>query len=238
MALPRAGRILALSILGGLVAGGILAAVSLVIVQPYTNAIAELVIDELIADGEFDEEEFDFQMQSIYRLQTLGSVAAGIVAGSLVGVALIGGRKFNASPMMQGIVIAGIAWFVLYAVPSVKYPPSPLVIFYAEAASTFYPLYFGYTAVSGLAALAIIIGFKKISRKNKIFGMAAAYLVMAATAFVLFPEYDPDSSYPQALVSAWSASVSVAITVFWFSAGIICGVLWRFLAIPTSSVPA
>ncbi|HEY7734360.1 MAG TPA: CbtA family protein [Nitrososphaera sp.] len=222
------GRILALSILGGLAAGGILAAVSLVIVRPYTNAVAELVIDELIADGEFDEEEFDSLMQSIYQSQTLGSVAAGLAAGALIGGTYIVGKQLDA-PMRRAIVIAGIAWFVLYAVPSVKYPPSPLVLFYAEAASSFYPLSIGYTAVSGLAALGIVVGFRKISRKNKIFGMAAAYLVIAATAFVFFPEYDPDSSYPQGLVSAWSATVSAAFTVFWFAAGTICGVLWRFL---------
>lgn len=222
------GRILALSILGGLIAGGILAAVSLIIVQPLNNAIADLVIDELVADGEFDEEEFDSQMQSMYRLQTLGSVAAGLADGALIGGTYIAGKRLNA-PMRHAIVIAGIAWFVLYAVPSVKYPPSPLIFFHAEAASSFYPLSIGYAAVSGLAALGITIGFRKISRKNKIFGMAATYLVIVAIAFVFFPEYDPDSSYPQALINAWSASVSAAMTVFWFSAGIICGVLWRFL---------
>jgi hypothetical protein len=146
----------------------------------------------------------------------------------LIGGTYIVGKQLDA-PMRRAIVIAGIAWFVLYAVPSVKYPPSPLVLFYAEAASSFYPLSIGYTAVSGLAALGIVVGFRKISRKNKIFGMAAAYLVIAATAFVFFPEYDPDSSYPQGLVSAWSATVSAAFTVFWFAAGTICGVLWRFL---------
>lgn len=229
MASPPVGRILALSILGGLVAGGILAAVSLIIVQPYTNAVAELVIDELIADGEFDEEEFDLQVQSIYRSQILGSIAAGLAAGALIGGTFIAGKRLNASPIKYAIAIAGIAWFVLYAVPSVKYPPSPLIVFYAEATSSFYPLFIGYTAVSGLAALGIIMGFRKMSRKDKIFGMAATYLVIVAIAFVLFPEYDPDSSYPQALVNAWSASVSAAMTVFWFSAGIICGVLWRFL---------
>ncbi len=222
------GRILALSILGGLIAGGILAAVSLIVVRPHTNAIADLVIDELIADGEFDEEEFDSQMQSIYQSQTLGAVAAGPAAGALIGGTFVAGKKLDA-PIKHAIVIAGIAWFVLYAVPSVKYPPSPLIVFYAEAASSFYPLSIGYTAVSGLAALGIAIGFRRISRRNKMFGMAAAYLVIVAIALVLFPEYDPDSSYPQALVNAWSASVSAAMTVFWFSTGIICGVLWRFL---------
>lgn len=229
MASPRVGRILALSILGGLVAGGILAAVSLIIVRPYTNAIADLVIDELISDGEFDEEEFDSQMQSIYRLEILGSIAAGLAAGGLIGGTYVAGKQLNASPVRQSIVIAGIAWFVLYVVPSVKYPPSPLIVFYAEAASSYYPLSIGYAAVSGLAALGIIIAFRKISRKNKIFGMAATYLVIVAIAFFFFPEYDPDLAYPQALVNAWRASVSAAMTVFWFSAGIICSVLWRSL---------
>ena len=79
------GRTVALSVLAGLVAGGILAGVNAALVQPYTAMLAEIELDNLIADGEFDEEEYDAQIQSINLSQQYGSVAIGLAGGVLVG---------------------------------------------------------------------------------------------------------------------------------------------------------
>lgn len=81
----QSSRVFALSILAGLIAGGIAVAANAALVQPYTNAIVELWIDELLAGGEFDEEEFDLQTQSIYSSQVTGYIINGLAAGALVG---------------------------------------------------------------------------------------------------------------------------------------------------------
>ncbi len=239
----QSSRVFALSILAGLIAGGIAVTANAALVQPYTNAIVELWIDELLAEGEFDEEEFDLQAQSIYSSQVTGYIINGLAAGALVGgVYVFSSSSSNnsklptaaattttTSPFKVAVMIAGAAWFVLYVVPAVKYPPSPEALLDSEAAGSYYSLYAGYVTVSGLSALGIAIGFRKVKRKDKMFGMAALYLVVMAAVFFAFPDYQEDTLlFPQPVVNAWRASISAAMTALWFATGMISGLLWTY----------
>lgn len=238
----QSSRVFALSILAGLIAGGIAVAANAALVQPYTNAIVELWIDELLAEGEFDEEEFDLQAQSIYSSQVTGYIINGLAAGALVGGLYVFSSSSNSklptaaattttitSPFKVAVMIAGAAWFVLYVVPAVKYPPSPEALLDSEAASSYYPLYAGYVTVSGLSALGIATGFRRVKRKDKMFGMAALYLAVMAAVFFAFPDYQEDTLlFPQPVVNAWRASISAAMTALWFAAGMISGLLWTY----------
>jgi hypothetical protein len=241
----QSSRVFALSILAGLIAGGIAVAANAALVQPYTNAIVELWIDELLAEGEFDEEEFDLQAQSIYSSQVTGYIINGLAAGALVGGVYVFSSSSSSSsnsklstaattttitsPFKVAVMIAGAAWFVLYVVPAVKYPPSPEALLDSEAASSYYPLYAGYVTVSGLSALGIATGFRRVKRKDKMFGMAALYLVVMAAVFFAFPDYQEDTLlFPQPVVNAWRASISAAMTALWFAAGMISGLLWTY----------
>ena len=238
----QSSRVFALSILAGLIAGGIAVAANAALVQSYTNAIVELWIDELLAEGEFDEEEFDLQAQSIYSSQVTGYIINGLAAGALVGGVYVFSSSSNSklptaaattttitSPFKVAVMIAGAAWFVLYVVPAVKYPPSPEALLDSEAAGSYYPLYAGYVTVSGLSALGIATGFRRVKRKDKMFGMAALYLAMMAAVFFAFPDYQEDTLlFPQPVVNAWRASISAAMTALWFAAGMISGLLWTY----------
>jgi len=241
----QSSRVFALSILAGLIAGGIAVAANAALVQPYTNAIVELWIDELLAEGEFDEEEFDLQAQSIYSSQVTGYIINGLAAGALVGgVYVFSSSSSNSklptaaatttttitSPFKVAVMIAGAAWFVLYVVPAVKYPPSPEALLDSGAAGSYYPLYAGYVTVSGLSALGIATGFRRVKRKDKMFGMAALYLAVMAAVFFAFPDYQEDTLlFPQQpVVNAWRASISAAMTALWFAAGMISGLLWTY----------
>jgi hypothetical protein len=65
------GRIFGLSIPAGLIAGGILVGLNMVVVQPFTRALANIEIENLLAEGEFDEDEFNRQLQSICSSQLI-----------------------------------------------------------------------------------------------------------------------------------------------------------------------
>jgi hypothetical protein len=225
----QTGRAFGLSILAGLITGGILAGINMALVQPYTTALADLELENLLAEGEFDEEEFDAQLQSIYFSQLYGSIIIGLAAGALVGGAFVVG-KIRTSPFKAALLIAGIVWFALYVIPAVKYPPSPEAMFDPEAAGTYQMLLAGYTAVSGLSALGIALGFRKIKRKEKAFGAAALYLAVIAGAFFAFPDYqsENDAFLPQPVLNAWRSAISLSMTAFWFALGIICGLLWAY----------
>jgi predicted cobalt transporter CbtA len=225
----QTGRAFGLSILAGLVAGGVLAGINVAIVQSYTAVLADLEIENLLEEGEFDEEEFDIQLQSIYYSQLYGSVIIGLAAGTGLGGTFVAG-KIRLSPFKAALLIAGIAWFVLYIIPTVKYPPSPTATFDPEMTGTYQTLLAGYTAVSGLAALGIAFGFRKINRKGKVLGAAALYLVVVAGAYFAFPPYpsEDDSLLPQPAISAWRSAISLSMNAFWFLLGIICGLLWTY----------
>ncbi len=225
----QTGRAFGLSILAGLVAGGVLAGINTALVQPYTAALADVELENLLAEGEFFEDDFDALLQSIYFSQQYGSIVIGLAAGAGIGATYIISRT-KASPLKAALVIAGVAWFALYVIPAVKYPPSPEATFDPEVAGTYQMLLAGYTAMSGLAALAIAFGFRKIKRKEKALGAAALYLVVVAGAFFVFPDFqsEDDSFLPQPVVSGWRSAVSLSMTVFWFALGTICGLLWTY----------
>jgi uncharacterized protein (DUF2062 family) len=226
----QTGRAFGLSILAGMIAGGVLAGINMALVQPYTTMLADIELETLLAEGEFDEEEFDARLQSIYFSQLYGPIILGLAGGALVGGAFVAGKVRTMGPLKAAIAIAGIAWFVLYVVPSVKYPPSPEAMFDPEAAGTYQALFAGYTALSGLAAFGIAFGFRKVKRKEKAFGAAALYLAVVAGAFFAFPDYrsEDDPFLPQPLLNAWRSAISLSMTAFWFALGIICGVLWTY----------
>jgi hypothetical protein len=115
------------SILAVLIAGGILVELNMVVVQLLTRTLAGIEIEICLQRREFEEEdEFDLQYSHIYSSQLYCSIAIGLVGGALVGAAggyPIGGMK--SSPLRVALLIAGIAWFVLYVIATVvKYPTS------------------------------------------------------------------------------------------------------------------
>ncbi|MEW6603771.1 MAG: CbtA family protein [Thermoproteota archaeon] len=225
----EAGRTFGLAILAGVIAGGILAGINMALVHPYTMLLADVELENLFAEGEFDEEEFDAQLQSIKFSQQYGAIAIGLGGGALVGGAFIASRTKIGS-LKAALVIASIAWFVLYVVPAVKYPPSPEAMFSPEAAAVYQPLLAGYTAVSGLAAAAIAFGFSKVKRKEKAFGAGAVYLAVVAGAFFAFPDYqsEDDSLLSQPVLNAWRSAISLSMTAFWFALGVVSGALWTY----------
>jgi len=227
MAILRPGRVFALSILGGVVAAGILAVISSTFVQPRFDALTEAVIDDQIADGEYDEQEFDYQLQSIRAGNGWISLSWGLSGGTLIGGALVYGKR-SGLRVLDAVIIAAIAWFVLYVVPGLKYPASLIAFFDDDAAMTYFPLYYGYLGVSCLAALGIVAGFRKVSSRNKALGMGALYLAVIAAAYFAFPAYELDSHYDQRMLGSWRASISASMTAFWFSGGLIAGLLCKY----------
>lgn len=227
MAISQQGRVFALSILGGLVAAGILAAMYSTFVQPYFDVLTEAVIDDQIADGEYDEGEFDFRLQSIRASNSWISLAWGLLGGALIGGALVYGKR-TGRRVLDAVIIAAIAWFVLYVVPGLKYPASLIAFFDDDAAVTYFPLYYGYLAVSGLAAFGIVAGFRKVSSRNKLLGMGALYLAVIAAAYFAFPAYELDLHYNQQMLGSWRTFISASMTAFWFSAGLTAGLLCKY----------
>lgn len=226
------GRVFVLSIIAGLIAGGVLVGINIVLVRPNITAVSEMRLDFLLAEGNFDEDQYNAQIQSIYNVQIIDSVVLGLGGGAMLGGIYASGKVINASPLKAAFLISGIAWFVLYVVPAIKYPPSPEAAFNPQVGSRYQMLLAGYTTVSGLSALGVTIGLQRIKRKEKIFGAVALYLVTVAVTFLVFPSYQEvvatdDLQYSQQVVNSWRSAIAVSMVAFWSILGIIGGLLWR-----------
>lgn len=220
-------RIIAVSIAAGIVAGLILAAFNSTVVRPYTVKLADDYSTFLEVTGELDFDAYERSLQSLYLWQTAGPIITGGISGGAFAAVY---AKFRTSkPLMAALIIVGVAWFSLYAMPAAKYPSSLEALFDQEAARSYYSLYSSYSAISGLAALGSAIAFWKTRRKNWPFGAAGVYLAIVAAMYFVFPPYPEVDYVDLQLLNGWRSVSAAGMTAFWFLLGIIAGVLLEFL---------
>lgn len=220
-------RVIAVSIAAGIVAGLILAAFNSTVARPYIVKLADDYSTFLEVTGELDFDEYERSLRSLYLWQTAGPIIMGGVSGGAFAAVY---AKFRTSkPLMTALMIVGVAWFSLYAMPAAKYPSSLEALFDQEAARSYYSLYASYSAISGLAALGSAIAFSKTKRKNWPFGAAGVYLAIAAAMYFVFPSYPEVDYVDLQLLNGWRSVSAAGMTAFWFLLGIIAGVLLEFL---------
>ena len=217
------GQVFALSIAAGLLAGVVLAAMNLLVVNQYIEPMADLYFDFLLEEGMMeDEDEFDAMLQSLYIWQVAFPPAIGPAAGALVAGAYL---KIRKDAFKVALAVAGAAWLSLYVMPVLKYPYSPDALFIPEVAGTYMALFASYSAASGLAALGSAFALAKTGRKNWYIGAAGVYLAIVAGLFFAFPSYPETEIVPLSMLGAWRSASAAAMTAFWFTLGIVAGVL-------------
>ena len=218
-----AGRVFALSIAAGLLAGMVLVAMNLIVVNQHIEPLADLYFDFLLEEGMMDDEdEFDAMLQSLYAWQVAFPLAIGPAAGALVAGAYI---KIRKDAFKVALAVAGVAWLSLYVMPVIKYPYSPDALFIPEAAGTYMTLFASYSAASGLAALGSAFALAKTGKKNWYIGAAGVYLAIVAGLYFAFSSYPETEIVPLSLLGAWRSANAAAMTAFWFTLGIVAGIL-------------
>lgn len=208
----------------GLTAGAVLAAMTVFVAGQYVEQMADLYADRLMLEHDFLEEEFDEIYLSIFPQQAALAIAGGLAAGALVGIThLKVGRGRPGSAFKVALAVAGAAWFSLYVMPGLKYPHNPDTLFIPGAGSQYTTMFAAYAASSGLAALGSALAFARTGRKNWYIGAAGAYLAAAAALFFVFPSLPEPDAIPMSLLGAWRSATAAAMTVFWFTLGIVAG---------------
>src|SRR5947208_9670948 len=160
-----------ITLLSGAIAGTLLGLINQVVVEPYIDKAIGIQTQAAINAGQI----VDPMQQSTYRTwQKGGEIAAGTIYGislsALFGVIFAYSRNSILLPgsnnKKKALVLAGIMFFVLFLIPTLKYPPNPPA---AENPDTIYyreSLYVGFVAISGFSSLALALLYTKKLVKN------------------------------------------------------------------------
>ena len=186
-------------LLAGLLAGVCAFAVAYVVAEPSIDA--SIAIEETTAHtseaahAEHGGAEVPRSLQSTVGLLTATAVA-GTTLGGLVGVlsAFAIGRFGRLGVRGSTVLVSGIGFVSLYAVPFVAYPPNPPAVGHAETIGIRTSLYFATIAISVIAAVtAVLVGRRLAGRIGSwwagLLGLAG-YLLVCGMAVALLPGYD------------------------------------------------
>jgi len=237
-----------ITLLSGAIAGTLLGLINQVVVEPYIDKAIGIQTQAAINAGQI----VDPMQQSTYRTwQKGGEIAAGTIYGislsALFGVIFAYSRNSILLPgsnnKKKALVLAGIMFFVLFLIPTLKYPANPpgvgnpQTIYYREI------LYVGFIATSGFTALALTLIHKRFgnnnpwSSKKKLILLPVIYAIVLVTAYVSFPPNPDKVTMPADFISNFRIAGAFTIGLFWWLLGITLGSFWdRFKPYETSNI--
>ena len=184
-----------ITLLSGAIAGTLLGLINQVMVEPFVDDAIEIETQNIISEGEIVDRQ---EVNSIRLWQKGGAIVAGTILGTSIGALL--GLVFvyarNSLPgsndKKKGIILAGIMFFVLLLVPTLKYPSNPPAIGDPETIVYRQSLYIGMLAVSGFSALGLALLYRSINQKeSKKVVIPLIYVAIVAIAFIILPP-NPD----------------------------------------------
>ena len=237
-----------ITLLSGAIAGTLLGLINQVVVEPYIDKAIGIQTQAAINAGQI----VDPMQQSTYRTwQKGGEIAAGTIYGislsALFGVIFVYSRNSILLPgsnnKKKALVLAGIMFFVLFLIPTLKYPANPpgvgnpQTIYYREI------LYVGFIATSGFTALALALIHKRFgnnnpwSSKKKLILLPVIYAIVLVTAYASFPPNPDKVTMPADFISNFRIAGAFTIGLFWWLLGITLGsFLDRFKPYETSNI--
>jgi len=237
-----------ITLLSGAIAGTLLGLINQVVVEPYIDKAIGIQTQAAINAGQI----VDPMQQSTYRTwQKGGEIAAGTIYGislsALFGVIFAYSRNSILLPgsnnKKKALVLSGIMFFVLFLIPTLKYPANPpgvgnpQTIYYREI------LYVGFIATSGFTALALALIHKRFgnnnpwSSKKKLILLPVIYAIVLVTAYVSFPPNPDKVTMPADFISNFRIAGAFTIGLFWWLLGITLGSFWdRFKPYETSNI--
>lgn len=237
---------IAITLFSGAIAGTLLGLINQVVVEPFIDKAIGIQTQRAIDAGE----NIDPVLQSHYRgWQKGGEVVAstiyGISLSALFGIVFVYSRNSlpGSNNKKKALVLSGIMFFVLFLIPTFKYPANPpgvgnpQTIYFREI------LYVGFIATSGFTALAVAFVYERFGNNNpwssnkKIIMLPVIYAIVMVTAYVSFPPNPDKVSMPADLISNFRIAGAFTIGLFWWLLGITLGSFWdRFKPYETSNI--
>jgi predicted cobalt transporter CbtA len=239
---------IAVTLFSGAIAGTLLGLINQVVVEPYIDKAIGIQTQAAINSGQI----IDHLQQSNYRMwQKGGEVVASTIYGlslsALFGVVFAYCRNSKLLPRsnnkVKALVLAGIMFFVLFLIPSLKYPANPPGVGDPKTIYLRETLYVGFILTSGFAALGLAFVYRKfennnsVRSRNKLVALPVIYAIVMVIAYVSFPPNPDKVTLPMDLLTSFRIVVGFSIGVFWWLMGIILGSFWdRFKPYETNNI--
>lgn len=228
----RSFPFLLVTLVSGAVAGTILGIVNLGVVEPYIDKAIQLETQNEIRTGE----NVNMDEMAGYRIwQKSGEIVGGIVYGislsSLFGIVFAYSR--NSLPgnnvKVKTILLASIMCFVLFIVPSLKYPSNPPAVGDPDTIYYRQGLFVAFLVISGASALGVTALIKKINQpvSKKVAIACTIYGAIMIASYLAMPSNPDKISISMNLVEAFRLVSAATIVMFWEILGATFGTLWN-----------
>ena len=228
---------IAVTLFSGAIAGTLLGLINQVVVEPYIDKAIGIQTQAAINAGQI----IDPLQQSNYRMwqkggEIVASTIYGISLSALFGVIFAYSRNSILLPgsnnKKKALVLAGIMFFVLFLVPSLKYPANPPGVGEPKTIYLRESLYVGFILSSGFTALGLAFAYRKFENNNslwsrkKLMVLPLIYAMVMVTAYVSFPPNPDKVTLPGDLITSFRVAGAFTIGIFWGLMGIILGSFW------------
>lgn len=229
-----------ITLFSGVIAGIVLGLINQAVVEPFIDRAISIETQRHVVRGE----SIDTAQQSQYRIwQKGGEVVAaamyGVSLSALFGIVFVYSRRSlpGFTNKKKALFLAAIMFFVIFLIPTLKYPANPpavgnpSTIYYREM------LYVGFIAVSGFSALALALSYRKLKtylsekKTTVLLTVSLIYAIIMISAYLAFPPNPDKVTIPMNLIISFRIASVCSIGIFWGVLGMIVGLFWDKLKI-------
>lgn len=225
--------LIVVTLAAGVVGGAFFGILNLAVAEPLVDKAIGFEVQRQIQAGH----AVDYAQLADYRnWQKEGELVSAIILGmalaAIFGIVFAYARKAlpGSSNLKKAVILAGIMWFVLFFVTSLKYPANPPAI-EAQGTTIYFrqELYTAFLSISGLAAIAaIFVGRKFKNRVNLALSIPLIYSAIVIPAYFALPSNGYQvTNEMQSLVSSFRIVSELAMGLYWGVMGLNFGFLWE-----------
>jgi predicted cobalt transporter CbtA len=163
--------------------------------------------------------------------EIVGGIVYGIALSSLFGIVFAYSR--NSLPSnnvkVKAILLASIMCFVLFIVPSLKYPSNPPAVGDPDTIYYRQGLFVAFLVISGASALGVTAFIKKINQtvSKKVVIACTIYGAIMIASYLAMPSNPDTISISMNLVVAFRLVSAATIVMFWEILGATFATLWN-----------
>jgi predicted cobalt transporter CbtA len=216
----------------GVVAGTFFGIMNLAIAEPLVDKAISFEVARQVNAGH----PVDYAQMADYRnWQKGGEVVSAVVLGmalsAIFGIVFAYTRKAlpGKNNVRKGIVLAGIIWFALFFVTSLKYPANPPAV-EAQGTTIYFrqELYVAFLAISGLGLFGAAYAAMRYKERIKpIVLIPLIYVpIIAGAYFALPPNGYEVTTEMKSLVDSFRIVSELDMGMLWAVIGLTSGLLW------------